>query len=150
MYLADYRIAYIFKQDKNEYQTLVAFMLDSGIMELDRRFSSSLEYSNFSGAIKKECDQLCDLWGGVTAEKIMIRIGVPYIHGKYWSQPFDSLFFELQDSDRVIGYRKGWWWSMQKWQTTYGGTFVYSLDENWIILRWYDRDRNPKPEKYDQ
>lgn len=157
VYSKNYRLTYEFKQNRWTYETMAKFMFDNGIMELrreshysfDGKLQSSLEYSSYSGALKRECDQFCNLWKGITIENFMIQSGISYVHSKYWTMPFDSLFFVLSDSDRSIGYKKDGWWDIKKWQTTYGGTFEYRIDNNWIILKSYDRDRNPPPSKYD-
>ncbi|MFA6090850.1 MAG: hypothetical protein WC774_03680 [Candidatus Gracilibacteria bacterium] len=166
IYSKNYRLAYEFYQNKGSYETLAKFMFNNKIIVFDRRpcyvfgsfgnmifnteSCSSLEYSSENGAFNRDCDEICNLGNGITIDSLMIQIRAYDIHSnKYQTTPFDSLFFGIFDWDRTIGYKKGGWGDIKKGQTTYGGTFEYRIDNNWIILKDYDRDRNPKPEKYD-
>lgn len=166
MYSKNYRLAYEFNQKKWVYETMAKFMFDNGIISFDRRpcyvfgafgnmiFNTeacpSLKYSDENWTFDRNCDEICNLWNGITIDELMIETRVYDIHSnKYQTTPFNSLFFWVFDWNRNIGYRKDGWWSIKKWQTTYGGTFEYRIDDNWIILKPYDRDRNPPPSKYD-
>lgn len=58
-------------------------------------------------------------------------------------------FRSRRDMNQVLWYNKDPWQQLKIWDRSKWWVFVYQVNKNWILLKWYNRQSNPDPGKYE-